>query len=88
MAITNVKKVQRVEVYPIADSTAADTSNAKHESIMVVYNYTFDDSEDASLPITTTKVVHLNKFVSDGGSATDVSGEDALVQAVCGAIWS
>ena len=88
MAITNVRKVQRVEVYPIADSTAADTSNAKHESIMVAYNYTFDDSEDASLPITTTKVVYLNKFVEDGGAATDLSSEDALVQTVCGAIWS
>jgi len=88
MAITNVRTVERVEVYPIADSSAADTSNAKHESIMIVYNYTFDDSEDASLPITTTKVVHLSKFVSDGGSATNVSGEDALVQTVCGAIWS
>ena len=88
MAITNVRTLERIEVYPIADSSAADTSNAKHESVVIVYNYTFDDSEDASLPITTTKVVYLNKFVEDGGSATDLSSEDALVQTVCGAIWS
>jgi hypothetical protein len=88
MAITNIRKVQRVEVYPIADSTADDTSNAKHESIMVVYKHTFDDSEDASLPVSTETVIYLGKFVSDGGLATDLSGEDALVQTVCGAIWS
>ena len=88
MAITNVRKVQRVEVYPIADSTAADTSNAKHESIMVVYKHTFDDSGDASLPVSTETVIYLGKFVEDGGAATNVSGEDALVQTVCGAIWS
>lgn len=88
MAITNVRTVQRCEVYPLQDSSAADTTNAKHESVMVVYNNTFDDSEDATLPVTTTRVVHLYKYVEDGGAATNVSGEDALVQAVCGAIWS
>ena len=55
---------------------------------MVVYNNTFDDSEDATLPVTTTRVVHLYKYVEDGGAATDYSSEDALVQTVCGAIWS
>ena len=88
MAITNVRTLERVEVYPIADPSAADTANAKHESVVVVYNYTFDDSEDSNLPITTTRVTYLKKFVEDGGAATDVSSEDALVQAVCGAIWS
>ena len=88
MAITNVRTVQRVEVYPAQDSSAEDTANAKHETLMVVYNHTFDDSEDAALPITTTKVVHLNKFVEDGGAATSVSGEDALVQTICAAIWA
>ena len=36
--------------------------------------------------ITTAKI--LTKFVEDGGAATDITGEDALVQSVCGAIWS
>lgn len=88
MAITNVRTVQRIEVYPPADSSAADTANAKHETIMAVYNHTFDDSEDASLPVGTTASVFLNKFVEDGGAATNVSGEDALVQTVCGAVWA
>ncbi len=88
MAITNVRTVQRCEVHPLQDSSAADTANAKHPSVMVAYNHTFDDSEDATLPVTTTKVVYLYKYVEDGGAATDYSGEDALVQTVCGAIWS
>ena len=55
---------------------------------MVVYEDTLDDSTDADLPVTATRVKHLYKYVEDGGSATDYSGEDALVQTVCGAIWS
>ena len=88
MAITNVRTLQRCEVYPLQDSSAADTTNAKHESVMVVYRHTFDDSEDAALPVSTETVVHLYKYVEDGGAATDYSSEDALVQTVCGAIWS
>ena len=88
MAITKTTTVQRCEVHPLMDSSAADTANAKFPSVMVVYNHSMDDPEDADLPIIATRVKHLNKFVEDGGSATDVSGEDALVQTVCGAIWS
>ena len=88
MAITKTTAVQRLEVYPVADSSAADTANAKHESVMVVYEDTLDDSSDADLPVTATRVKHLYKFVEDGGAATDYSGEDALVQTVCGAIWA
>ena len=47
MAITKTTAVQRLEVYPPADSTAADTANAKHETMMVVYEDTLDDSADA-----------------------------------------
>lgn len=88
MAITKTTKVQRIEVYPPADNDAADTANAKHESLMVVYADTLDDSTDNDLPVTATRVKHLVKFVEDGGDATDYSGEDALVQTVCGAIWA
>mgnify|MGYP007077411171 CR=1 FL=1 len=88
MAITKVTNVQRLEVYPPADSSADDTANAKHETLMVVYEDTLDDSTDDDLPVTATRVKHLSKYQSDGGDATDYSGEDALVQTVCGAIWS
>ena len=88
MAITKTTKVQRIEVYPIEDSSAADSSNAKHERVMVVYEDTLDDSADADLPVTAIRVKHFGKYVEDGGAATDYSGEDALVQTVCGAIWA
>jgi len=88
MAITKVTNVQRLEVYPPADSSADDTANAKHETVMVVYEDTLDDSTDDDLPVVATRVKHLYKYVEDGGDATDYSGEDALVQTVCGAIWS
>ena len=87
MAITKTRSVQRIEVYPaIGDGD---------ERIMVVYENIFDDSEDAELPVTSTKVVHLEKTVTDNSDPenpvvtnTDISGEDALVQTVCNAVWS
>jgi hypothetical protein len=88
MAITLTRTVQRVETYPLADSTAADDTNAKHPTLMVVYNDLFDDADDEQLPVTATKVLHFNKYVEDGGAATDMSGEDALVQTIATAIWS
>ena len=88
MAITKVTKVQRIEVYPPADSSAEDTVNAKHETVMVVYEDTLDDSADADLPVTATRVKNLTKLVADDGAATDYSGEDALVKSVADKLWS
>ena len=90
MAISNLTTVQRIEVYPPVDSSADDTANAKHEVVMVVYNNTLTGTgADAGLDgSVSTTVKHLSKFVEDGGAATSVSGEDALVQTVCGAVWS
>jgi hypothetical protein len=88
MAITLTRTVQRVETYPLADSTAADDTNAKHPTLMVVYNDLFDDVSDDQLPVTATKVLHFSKYVEDGGDATDMSGEDALVQTIATAIWA
>ena len=88
MAITKTTKVQRIEVYPPTDSSAADSTNAKHETVMVVYEDTLDDSSDAELPVTATRTKHLNKWQEDGGSATVYTNEDNLVRTVLGAIWS
>ncbi len=88
MAITKTRTVQRIEVYPPSDTTAADTANAKHETLMVVYMHSFDDATDSELPVESQKTKFLSKYVEDGGDATDYSGEDALVQTVCGAIWA
>lgn len=88
MAITKETNVQRLEVYPPADSSADNAHNAAHETVMVVYEDTLDDSTDDDLPVVATRVKHLSKFESDGGDATDYSGEDDLVVSVCGAIWA
>ena len=88
MAITKTTKVQRMEVYPPADSSAADSANAKHETVMVVYEDTLDDSADKDLPVVATRVKNLTKFVEDGGAATGYATEDTLVKAVLDAIWS
>jgi hypothetical protein len=63
--------------------------------MMIVYTHTFDDSSDAELPVTTDKVKRLIRYtitVADDGTetstATDVTGEDQLVQDICAAIWT
>ena len=99
MAITKTTKVQRCEVYPKADATAEATVSAAWPVIMVFYEEVLDDSEDADLPLIATRVKHLEKFTltqgtdSDGNptvssAATVVTGEDQLVQDICGAVWS
>ena len=89
MAITNTTSVQRIEVYPAQDSSAENTTTAGNCTLMVVYQETFDDSSDAKLPVTTDRVVHFYRYSDEeAGTATDISGEDALVQSICGAIWT
>tara|TARA_B100000902_G_scaffold329433_1_gene325926 strand:+ start:303 stop:569 length:267 start_codon:yes stop_codon:yes gene_type:complete len=88
MAITKTTKVERMEVYPAIDSTLSAEKMEAHETVMVVYQDTLDDSEDADLPVTATRVKHITKLVQEGGSATDYSKEDALVKKVCATLWS
>ncbi len=86
MAITNTRTVERVEVRPAGDDP----------SLMVVYIHTFDDSTDDQLPISTEKTVWLERYTLSGTddegnpvqTATDVTGEDQLVQDICAAIWT
>ena len=99
MAITKTTRVQRAEVYPKTDADAEATVSAAWPTLMVVYEDVLDDPDDAELPVTATRVKHLQKFTitygtdSDGNptessAATVVTGEDALVQTICTAIWS
>ena len=99
MAITKTTSVQRCEVYPKADASAEATVSEAWPTLMVVYEDVIDDSEDADLPVTATRVKHLTKFTltttTDSGgettttsAATVVSGEDAMVQTLCTALWS
>jgi hypothetical protein len=88
MAITKTTTVGNIEVRPATDTSAASTSNEKYPTIRINFVDTIDDSEDATLPVYNTHDKVLTKLVEDGGAATDYSSEDALVQTVCGAIWS
>ena len=95
MAITKITRVQRCEVYPKTSADAEATVSVAWPTLMVVYEDLLDDTEDADLPVTATRVKHLQKFtvsVNEEGettsTATVVTGEDALVQSICGAVWS
>ena len=88
MAITKTTTVLQIHVMPAEDTAAADTANAKHPTVEVTYQELFDDPDDSLLPVTTNRYVELKKYVEDGGSATDYSGEEQLVRDVCGGIWS
>lgn len=85
MAITRTRIVNRIETYPRDPDWL----------VVVFYEETFDDSEDAELPITSDRKVILNRYTettdSDGNTVstpTVITNEDAAVQAVCNALWT
>ena len=99
MAITKTTRVQRTEVYPKTDADAEATVSAAWPTLMVVYEDVLDDPDDAELPVTATRVKHLQKFTitygtddeglpTESSAATVVTGEDGLVQTICTAIWA
>lgn len=99
MAITKTTRVQRAEVYPKTSAEAEATESAAWPTVMVVYEDVLDDPDDTELPVTATRVKHLQKFTvthgtdddgnpTESSAATVVSGEDALVQSICTGVWS
>jgi hypothetical protein len=86
MAITKTSVLSEVVATPAIDSSAEDTANDKHPVMVVSYFDTY--TEDSVVGDSRHREVTLKKFVEDGGAATDVSGEDALVQTIATAIWS
>ena len=95
MAITKTTSVQRVEVYRATDPDAADTLNAGNPTVTVIYEDSMDDPNDSDLPVIAIRAKNLSRYVvtinddeTTTSTATDVTGEDQLVQDICGAIWS
>lgn len=83
MAIEKTQIIQRIEVYPAVDAN----DNAR---LMVVFETTFDDTTDADLPVKSTHVKHLTRYYLDENQeeqATDISGENQIVQDICNALW-
>ena len=58
MAITKTTTVQRVEVYPAGNPSADVSENAAHESLMICYQDSFDDSSDDTLPAQTNRITY------------------------------
>ena len=86
MAITSTRTLERIEVM---------ANGSDDPMITIVYNITFDDSEDDNLPATTPQVKTITRYThttDDEGeqvqTATDVTGEDQMVQDVCAAVWT
>ena len=88
MAITKTKTLKKATVYPASDSSAASTTIAGNPVIYVVEEIVLDDSEDDQLPLARNIERDIFRYTEDGGYATDISSEDALVQTIAGAIWS
>lgn len=88
MAITKTTILRNATVYPASDPSAASTTIAGNPVIFVVETMTLDDSEDDQLPISRDIERDIYRYVEDGGAATDIASEDALVQTIAGAIWS
>lgn len=85
MAITKTRSVADIQVLVVSPDPRVN----------VTYRWVFDDAEDDSLPATTHTTKNLSRYVEDPATAddptqvsTDISGEDAVVQAVCNAVWT
>jgi hypothetical protein len=67
----------------------------EHPTMMIVYQHTFDDTNDAELPVTTDKIIHLARYVvtvddegTETSTATDMTSHDQMVQDIASAIWT
>ena len=69
MAITKVTNIENIMVIPGSPPT-----------IKVFVDEVFDDTEDATLPITINRVLEFD-------NTSDVTSEDTLVQTIAAAIW-
>ena len=74
MAITKTTVVQRVDVL------VKDTTDYTQSVLSVTLIDTWDDPDDADLPVRNTRMVNLSP-------GTDVTSYDQLVQDIAGTVW-
>ena len=87
MAITKTKTLKYLEVFPASHTDT--TKNNGNPRVLVYYKVSADDPTDDELPVSSDKTVNLVRYSDEENAfATDVTGEDQLVQDICGAIWS
>ena len=88
MAITKTVRLDKAEVYEAYNSSAASSTNDGNATIIAYETIIVDDSSDDDLPLVQSRNRTIFRYVEDGGAATDISSENALVQTIAGAIWS
>lgn len=89
MAMTKTVTLKFFEVHPKEIADAETNTNAGNPTVHVFYNVTVDDPSDDELPVRNSKSYQIARYSDEENqTATDVSGEDPLVQDVCAAIWS
>mgnify|MGYP003132535004 FL=1 len=88
MAITKTIEFKNVIISPKKDLSAASTTNDGNPRLIIAETITYDDTSDNDLPFIKSQTRTIYRYVADGGAATDISSEDALVQTIAGAIWS
>ncbi len=89
MAMTKTVTLRYLEVHPKEIADAEATTNAGNPTLYVFYNVTVDDPSDDELPIRQSKNYSIARYSDEENqTATDVSGEDQLVQNVCAAVWT
>lgn len=57
-------------------------------AVFVRYIDTWDDPDDDDMPVTKPYQVSFRRYQSDGETATDMSGEDQMIQDICAAVWT
>ena len=87
MAITKTTAIDRIELNPPVNASAASSTNDANWRLMVFYVDTLDDASDADLPVTAGRTKHFVRY-DDEGNAVDISTEPQVVQDVAASVWS
>lgn len=77
MAISKETALRKIEVL----------YNAQDPILQVFYLDKFDDPDDDQLPVQQPRAIMLTRYEADGTTATDYSGYQPEVIAVCDAVW-
>ena len=88
MAITKTIDFLHADVYLAKDPDGEASMNIAHPYILIHEKVTIDDVSDNDLPVENKTHRFIYRFVEDNGDATDVSGENSLVQSIASAIWT
>jgi len=84
MAITKTEELTQITITGLTESSG-------NSAIRLSYRIKIDDPEDDQLPIFSTNDREIWRYTNDENgfkTATDISGEDQLVQDIAALIWT